>query len=42
MITDGTVALQIVNNDGTLTAYAVGEKPTVELTIQITITEVNV
>ena len=38
---DGTVALYISNNNGTLTANAVGEKPTVELTIQATITEVS-
>ena len=41
MAEDGTVALYIVNNNGTLTANAVGEKPTVELTIQATITEVS-
>ena len=40
MADDGTVALYIVNNNGTLTANAVGEKPTAELTIQATITEV--
>lgn len=40
MTDDGTVALYITNNNGTLTANAVGEKPTVELTIQATITEV--
>ena len=42
MAKDGTVALFIVNSNGTLTAYAVGEKPTAELTIQATITEVSV
>ena len=42
MMTDGTVALHIVNDNGTLTAYAVGEKPTVALTIQATIMEVRV
>ena len=41
MAEDGTVALYIVNNNGTLTANAVGEKPTVALTIQATITEVS-
>ena len=41
MADDGTVALYIANNNGTLTAYAVGEKPTVALTIQATITEVG-
>ena len=42
MAEDGTVALYIANNNGTLTAKAVGEKPTVALTIQATITEVSV
>ena len=42
MADDGTVALYIANENGTLTVYAVGEKPTVELTIQATITEVSV
>ena len=41
MADDGTVALYIANNTGTLTAYAVGEKTTVALTIQATITEVS-
>ena len=41
MADDGTVALYIANDNGTLTAYAVGEKPTAEMTIQATITEVN-
>ena len=41
MTDDGTVALYITNNNGTLTAYAVGEKPTTELIIQATITEVS-
>lgn len=41
MVDDGTMALYIANDNGTLTANAVGEKPTVELTIQATITEVS-
>ena len=41
MADDGTVALYIANDNGTLTAYAVGDKPTVALTIQATITEVS-
>ena len=41
MTDDGTVALYITNDNGTLTANAVGEKPTVALTIQATITEVS-
>ena len=41
MADDGTIALYISNENGTLTANAVGEKPTAELTIQATITEVS-
>ena len=41
MAEDGTVALYIANDNGTLTANAVGEKPTTQLTIQATITEVS-
>ena len=41
MAEDGVVALYIANDNGTLTSYAVGEKPTVALTIQATITEVS-
>ena len=41
MADDGTVALYIANDNGTLTANAVGEKPTTQLTIQATITEVS-
>lgn len=41
MADDGTVALYIANDNGTLTAYAVCEKPTVELTVQATIMEVG-
>lgn len=41
MANDGTVALYIANDNGVLTAYAVGEKPTTELTIQATVTEVS-
>ena len=33
MIDDGIVAMNIVNNNGVLTAYAVGEKPTVEMIV---------
>lgn len=40
MVDDGTVALYIANNNGVLTANAVGDKPTAEMTIQATITEV--
>ena len=41
MIDDEVVAMNIVNNNGVLTAYAIGEKPTASLTIQATITEVS-
>ena len=35
MDTDGTLAIYIANSSGTLTAYAVGEKPTANLTLQV-------
>ena len=41
MIDDGTVAMYVVNDNGILTTYAIGEKPTIELTIQASITEVS-
>lgn len=41
MIEDGVQALYVVNNNGTLTMYAVGAAPTVALTIQCTVTEVG-
>lgn len=41
MTTDGTTALYIENNNGTLTAWAMGAKPTATLTIQYTKTEVG-
>ena len=34
-------SLTIENNDGTITAYAVGAKPSQDLTIQVSITEVS-
>lgn len=40
MISDGVNALYVVNNNGTLTAYAVGAAPTVALTVQVICTEV--
>lgn len=40
MTTDGTTALYIENNNGTLTAWAMGAKPTAALSIQYTRTEV--
>ena len=41
MVDSGTMAIYIANNNGTLTAYAVGEKPTADLSVQGTITEVT-
>lgn len=41
LIEDGVSALYIENDNGTLTAYAIGEKPTVDLTIQATQEEVR-
>ena len=41
MLTDGTYALYIENNNSTFTAYAIGYAPTVDLTIQATITELG-
>ena len=41
MITDGVTALQIANNNGTLTAYALGATPTTEMVLQCTVTEVG-
>ena len=42
LIDDGVLGLYIINNNGTLTAYAIGEKPTASLTIQATLSEVTV
>lgn len=41
MLDDNVSALYIENNNGVFTAYAVGEKPTVALTIQVSITEMQ-
>lgn len=41
MIDDEVVALYIVNDNGVLTAYAMGEKPTAKITVQAIITEVT-
>ena len=40
-ITDSVNALYISNDNGTLTAYALGEHPSAALTIQCTVTEVS-
>lgn len=42
LITDGVAALYIDNTSGALTAYAIGAAPTAALTVQCTVTEVNV
>lgn len=42
LIDDGVLGLYIINNNGTLTAYAIGAKPTASLTIQATLSEVTV
>lgn len=41
MLSDGTSAMYIENNNGTFKAYAIGAKPTVNLSIQFTRTEVG-
>lgn len=41
MLEDGTSALYIANENGTFTAYAVGEKPTADLSVQVTVYEVK-
>lgn len=41
MAEDSTTALFVENNNGTFTAYAMGEKPTVDLTVQCTVYEVK-
>ena len=41
MISDSVLALYIVNNSGTLTAYAIGAAPTASLTLQATVMEVT-
>ena len=39
MATDGTAAIFVENNDGTLTAKAIQKKPTANITVQCTVTE---
>lgn len=41
MSNDGIYGMYIENNNGTLTAYSVGEKPTTSLTIQVSLVEVK-
>ena len=42
LIDSGTSAMWIENNNGTLTAKALREKPNANLSVQVTITEVSV
>ena len=41
LINDGVSVLYVENNNGIFTVYAIGAKPTANLTIQVTITEVD-
>lgn len=41
MLDDGTNAIYIANNNGTFTAYAVGKKPTADLSVQVTVYDVK-
>ena len=41
MIDDGCAAIYIDNNNGTLTAYAIGAATTVALTLSVAVTEVS-
>lgn len=41
LIDDGVNALYIANNNGSLTAYAVGAAPKADMTVQATVMEVN-
>lgn len=41
LMTDGVTALTIENNNGTLTAYALGAAPSTAMTIACTVTEVE-
>lgn len=41
MLDDGTNAIYIANNGGAFTAYAVGEKPSADLSVQLTVYDVK-
>lgn len=41
MLNDGVVAIYFGNENGVVTAYAVGAKPTADLTVQVTLSEVR-
>lgn len=41
MLNDGVVAIYFENENGVVTAYSVGAKPTADLTVQVTLSEVR-
>lgn len=41
LLTDNVCGLYVLNNNGTLTAYSIGNQPTASITVQCTITEVG-
>ena len=41
MMDAGVSAMYVANDNGVLTAYAVGAAPTADMTVQVTVTEVN-
>lgn len=41
MLDDGTNAIYIANNNGIFTAYAVGEKPSADLNVHLTVYDVK-
>lgn len=41
MLDDGTNAIYIANENGVFTAYAVGEKPSADLNVQLTVYDVK-
>ena len=40
MVDSGTGAIYVANDNGTITAYALGDKPTSDITVQVAISEV--
>ena len=40
MMEDGVSAMYVANDNGDLTVYALGEAPSVDITVQVTVTEV--
>ena len=41
LIDSGTSAIWMENNNGTITAKCIGDKPNADMTVQVTITEVT-